>query len=164
MALPAHGVLEIRSADREHVIAIYRPLALAHFSRPPTEGELDGLRVLIAEGRLEALRGGMLFVIARRNMTGGIQPHVRQFFEQIVRENSRHFGASAAAVLMQGFGGSLMRSFLTSLLLLSGKRDQLRVFESVPAACRWLAPLHGLDAPTLLQVYEKATASLAPLT
>jgi hypothetical protein len=150
-------VLTIRSADAEHVIAGYTPLALAYFSRPPKDGELALLRAMAAEARAEAVRGGMLFVVERRNVSGGIVPRVRQFFEEMVRENSAYFGASAAVVLMQGFGGSLMRSFITSLLLLTDKRRALQIFGTVDAACRWLGPLHGLDAATLLRAYEKAT-------
>jgi hypothetical protein len=161
VALPPSGVLDLRSSDSEHAIAIWRPLVLAYFSRPPTDGELGILRNIIKDGRAEAVRGGMLFVVARRDATGGIQPRVRQFFEDAVRENSEHFGASATVVLMKGFAASLMRSFLTGLLLIIGKRDRFQVFASVEDACRWLAPKHGLDAATLLQLYEKATAKIA---
>jgi hypothetical protein len=161
VALPARGVLEIRSADSEHVIALYNPLALAYFSRPPNDGELAVLRALAREGRAQALGGGMLFVVARKNIAGGIDPRVREFFEQLVRENSAKFGASATVVTMQGFGGALMRSFLTGLLLLTGRRNTLQIFSSVEDACRWLAPLHDLDAADLLQAYQKATANIA---
>jgi len=160
MALPPQGVLQIRSGDGEHVIAIHRPLLIAYFSRPPKEAELGVLRGLIDEAVAEGVSGGTLFVIARRDMRGGIQPHVRQFFEKMVKENSGRFGASAAVVLTEGFGGSLMRSFLTGLLLLMNKRNKLQIFGSVEAACRWLAPLHQLEAAALLEVYAKATAGV----
>jgi hypothetical protein len=142
------------------VIAAYNPLVLSHFSRAPTDGELALLRTLANEARAAAVGGGILIVIARRNVSGGIDPRVRGFFEQMVREHSDHAGASAAVILMQGFGGSLMRSFLTSLLLLGGKRKLLQIFASADAACRWLAPLHGLDAATLIRAYEQATANI----
>jgi hypothetical protein len=160
VALPARGVLEIRSSDSEHVIAAYNPLALSYFSRPPTDGELALLRRMANEARGAAISGGMLFVIARRNMTGGIDPRVREFFEQLVKEHSDRAGASAAVILMQGFGGSLMRSFLTSLLLVGGKRKLLQIFASVDVACRWLGPHHGLDAAALLGAYEQATKNI----
>jgi hypothetical protein len=161
VALPPAGVLTIRSSDSEHVVAVYRPLVLAYFSRPPSDGELGILRGIIKEGRAEELRGGMLFAVARRDASGGIQPRVRKFFEETVKENSGHFGATATVVLMKGFAASLMRSFLTGLLVLIGKRDQFQVFASVEDACRWLAPKHGMDAAKLLQTYQKAIANIA---
>jgi hypothetical protein len=78
VALPPRGVLQVRSADGDHAIALYRPLVLAHFSRPPTDTELDALRAIVEEGRTQA----------------------------------GQFGASAVVVLMRGFAGALMRSFL----------------------------------------------------
>ena len=142
------------------MIALYRPVLLAYFSRAPSDSELEIVRAIVREARAEKERGGMLFVAARRNAAGGIQPRVRKFFEEMVRENSAHFGASAVVVLMEGFGGSLMRSFLTGLVLLSSKGKQFRVFQAVDAACQWLAPRHNLDAATLLQVYEQSTAKI----
>ena len=102
----------------------------------------------------------MLFVVARKNASGGIQPRVRRFFEQVVKENSAQFGASAVVVLMEGFGASLMRSFLAGLLMLSSKRKMIQIFASVDAACEWLAPLHGLDAAKLLAAYREAAVNL----
>jgi len=159
--LPARGVLEVRSVDDEHVIALFNPLVLAFFSRPPSADELTLIAALAEQGRVENIAGGMLFVVARKNASGGIEPRVREFFEQLVRENSGHFGASAVVVLMKGFGGALMRSFLTGLLLLTRKRKMLQIFGSVEEACRWLAPLHALDAESLFEAYEKAAAKVA---
>jgi hypothetical protein len=160
VALPPPGVLAVRSADKEHVIAIYQPLAIAYFSRPPKDVELAVLRTLILEARADETEGGMLFVVARRNMSGGIDPRVRAFFEQTAREQSGHFGATATVVLMQGFGGAIMRSFLTGLILLTARRSQLRIFGSVEEACRWLAPQHGLSPEALLKIYAEATAGV----
>ncbi len=158
--VPARGVLEIRSADAEHAIAVYNPLVISYFSRVPKDNELALLRALANEALTQKIRGGMLMAIARKNAAGGINPKVREFFEEMVKKNSASFGASATVILMQGFGGSLMRSFLTSLLLLTNKRQILQIFASIDDACRWLAPQHDLDPPSLLDAYQKATASI----
>jgi hypothetical protein len=158
--LAARGVLDLRSADAEHVIALFSPILIAHFARAPEDRELALLRSLVEQARAEGLRGGMLFVIARRNATGGIQPRVRAFFEQMVRENAGQFGASAAVILMRGFGASLMRSFLTGLLVLTNRRRALQIFATVDEACRWLAPQHGLDPQALLASYQQATVNI----
>jgi hypothetical protein len=158
--LSARGVLQIRSADAEHVIALYNPLLLVYFARAPTDDELMALRKLVDETRSEVITGGMLFVIARKNATGGVQPRVRAFFERMVQENAERSGASAIVISMSGFAGSLMRSFITSLLLMAGKRRMVRIFSTVDEACGWLAPQHGLDTATLVQIYGKATAHL----
>jgi hypothetical protein len=160
VALPVRGVLEIRSADTQHVVAVYHPLVLAYFTRPPSEGELNLLRDIVKDGLANGVRGGTLFVVARRDATGGIQPRVRAFFEQMVRDNAGRFGASAAVVLMKGFGGALIRGFLAGLVLLGGRRDQLQVFGDVEAACQWLAPRHEMNAKDLLGAYRKATAGV----
>jgi hypothetical protein len=164
VALPPIGVLTVRSADAEHVIALYRPILIAHFARTPRENELATLRAIIDEARAENAQGGMLMIVARRDVRGGIQPHVREFFEQSMRRDSGRFGASAVVVRMAGFGGSLMRSFLTGLLLIARKRDQLRIFEAVDAACAWLAKQHGIDEAALRRAYDQATAQLAVIT
>jgi hypothetical protein len=156
----ARGVLQIRSADAEHVIALYNPLLLVYFGRAPTDEELTALRKLVNETRSEVITGGMLFVVARKDAAGGVQPRVRAFFEKMVQENAGHSGASAVVISMSGFAGSLMRSFITSLLLLTGKRRMVRIFSTVDEACGWLAPLHGLDTATLVRVYGKATAHI----
>ncbi len=149
------------SADPEHAIALYNPLLIAFFSRAPVEAELAKLRELIEQGRTEDVRGGMLFVVARKNMAGGIQPHVREFFEKMMRENDGRFGASAVVIQMQGFGASLMRGFITGLLLLTRKRRAIHIFSTVDEACRWLAPEHGLQPARLLEAYQQMTAKMA---
>jgi hypothetical protein len=161
VALPARGVFHLQSADADHAIAVYNPLVIAHFARPPRAEELASLRALATQARMEQVAGGMLFVVARKDATGGIEPRVREFFERMTQENSKKAGATAVVILTQGFGGSLMRSFITSLLLLTNKRKMLQIFASVDAACRWLAPQHDFDAATLIEVYEKATAHIA---
>ena len=155
------SALDVRSSDGDHVIALFHPLLITHFARPPTERELATIRALVEQAKRESSTGGMLFVVARRDATGGIRPHVREFFERLTRENAGRFGASAVVVRMQGFAASLMRSFLTSLVLLSGKRSLLRIFASTDDACRWLAPQHGIDPTALLRAYEQATAKIA---
>jgi hypothetical protein len=159
--VPPRGKLEIRSSDSEHTIAVYNPLVLAYFTRPPTDAELRLLRELTNEAVAQKIKGGMLIVIARRNMAGGIQPRVREFFEEMVRKNLDNFGASAAVIRMQGFGGSLMRSFMTSLLLLAGRRKVLQIFATVSDACDWLAPQHQLDPGALKLVFDKAIGNIA---
>jgi hypothetical protein len=160
VALAERGVLQIRSADAEHVIAVYNPLLLAYFTRAPQVQELTLLRELVETARQEQIDGGMLFVVARKNAAGGVEPRVREFFEKMVQENTDRNGGSAVVITMQGFGGSLMRSFITSLLLLTGKRNLLKVFGTVPEACDWLALRHGLDAATVLRTYETATVAI----
>jgi len=161
VGLPARGVLEIRSADAEHAIAVFNPLVLSYFTRPPTEGELGLLSDLSRTARAASVNGGLLLTIARRNLAGGIDPRVREFFEKQVREHADRFGASAVVILMQGFGASLMRSFLTGLLFVANKRRLVQIFASTDEACRWLAPLHDLDPAALIEAYAQATASIA---
>jgi hypothetical protein len=161
VTVPPRGKLEVRSSDAEHTIAVYNPLALAYFTRPPMDVELGLLRELTNEAKAQKIKAGLLIVIARRDMKGGIQPKVREFFEEMVRKNAENFGASAAVILMQGFGGSLMRSFLTSLLLIAGRRKLLQIFATVSDACDWLAPQHQLDPAALKLVFDKAIGHIA---
>lgn len=164
MPLPGRGVLVISSADPGHVIAMYNPLLIACFARPAKPMELQTLSSLASQGLSEGVRGGLLYVVARKEMTGGIDPFARATLEKMMRQNAAESGANAAVILTPGFGGALLRSFLAGLVQLTNRRKLLQVFGSVDEACRWLAQEHKLDAKLVLQAYEAAAAHLsAPL-
>jgi hypothetical protein len=161
VALPGRAVLSLLSSDPGHVIAMYNPLILVCFTRAPKTEELSKIQALAALGITEGIRGGMLYVIARRNFDGGVDPRVRTFFQQMIRANSAKSGGSAAVVQMQGFAGSVVRSVLAGLVHLTSRRKLLQIFGSPDEACTWLAAQHDLDAAALLGAYEQATAHLA---
>lgn len=161
MPLPGRGVLVTCSADPGHVIALYNPLIIACFTRPAKPIELQTLSSLASQGLAEGIRGGLLYVVARKEMTGGIDPFARATLEKMMRQNASESGANAAVILTPGFGGALLRSFLAGLLQLSSRRKLLQVFGSTEEACRWLAQEHQLDAKLLLRAYEAAAAHLS---
>jgi hypothetical protein len=160
MRLSPRGKLAVQSSDPEHVIAVFSPLILACFTRVPRPEELAIVQARAKQAIQEGVRGGMLFVAARSNMSGGVAPHVRAFFEQMVRENSANSGGSAVVLWMDGFAGALVRSFLTGLLRISSQRQFAQIFGSVEEACAWLGPRHGLDAAALATSFYAATAHL----
>jgi len=160
MPLPARGELLIYSSDSGHVIAQYNPLIIACFTRPVRSVELDALSELAELGLAEGVRGGLLYVVARKDMNGGIDPKVRSAFEKMVRQTAPQAGVSAVVILTEGFGGALLRGFLAGLVQLSSKRKALQIFGSVTEACRWLASQYELDAQELTRAFEGATAHL----
>jgi hypothetical protein len=143
------------------VIAAYNPLIVACFTRQARAAELSTLRDLAATGLDAGISGGLLLVVARKDLSGGIDPGARAFFEQMVRENSARSGVSAVVVLTEGFASAVLRGFVTGLLQLTSRRKTLQIFSSVGEACRWLAPRHALEPADLLAAYERATAHLA---
>lgn len=158
--LPPKGVLVIDSKDEGHVIATYNPVMIAVFARPPADGELErmGRR---AKAALEAgIPGALLYVVARREMSGGVSPKVRAFFENMVAENQDRAGPTAVVVLADGFPGALVRGAVASIVALFSRRDRMRVFNEPAAACKWLAQLQGLDAGALVAAFGAATAHL----
>jgi hypothetical protein len=159
--LPSRGELSIRSSDPGHVIAAYNPIIVACFARQATLAELATLRALAAEGLDAGIRGGLLLVVARKELSSGIDPGARRFFEQMVRENSARSGVSAVVVLTEGFASAVLRGFVAGLLQLTTRRKTLQIFSSVAEACRWLAPHHGLDERALESAYQRATSHLA---
>jgi hypothetical protein len=156
VALPPPGELRIVSSDAQHVVAAYNPLIIACFTRPPRPAELDALERLADDGLAAGVRGGVLYVMARRDMQGGLDPRVRATFEAMTRRNRERSGANAVVVLTAGFGGAMVRGVLAGLTLLAG-RSVLQVFGATDDACEWLARMHGLDATAVVQAYRRAT-------
>jgi hypothetical protein len=150
--------LSVRSSDPGHVIAAYNPLLIVCFARPPRAQELDLMRSLVDEGLAAGIRGGLLYVVARKDMTGGVDPKVRATLEAMTKKNAQRSGSNAVVVLTSGFGGAMIRGVIAGLAMLTTQRKMLQVFGAAGDACRWLAKEHGLDADALLQAYRQATA------
>lgn len=142
------------------MIALFNPLLVACFTRPAKPEELAAIDAIAEEGLAEGIRGGMLFVIARKDMSGGIDPRVRATFESMIRKNAERSGASAVVILAAGFAGAIVRGFLAGLVQLTTRRQVVEVCGSIEHACRWLAPRHDLDAGALRLAIRRATAHL----
>jgi hypothetical protein len=153
----------IESSDESHVIALYSPVMIAVFTRPPSGSELDVIQRRATEAIEFGLRGGLLYVVARENLEGGIDPRVRAVFEGMVRQNQEGTGASAVVVLTRGFAAAMVRGALAGLLVLFERRGKLRVFDSVDVACRWLAEHHEIELEGLSLAYARATRSVTSL-
>ena len=158
--IPARGELSIQSTDDGHAIAVYNPILIACFTRAPRSEELDRIRRLSAEALAQGVRGGVLYVVARPNMSGGIDGKVRSTVESLIQRNSGRAGNSAVVVLTPGLGGSIVRGALAGLVLLTANRRSLQVFPAVDRACAWLAQMHTIDSANLLRAYQRVTAHL----
>jgi hypothetical protein len=158
--VPARATLSIHSSDPGHVIAAYSPLILACFTRQVKAEEMAIIGALAAQGLDAGIEGGLLYVIGRREIAGGIDPRARALFEQMVQQNATRSGVSAVVVLTRGFAGAMLRGVATGLLQLTGKRKLLQIFSRESDACKWLALHHELDEDTLMSAYERATAHL----
>ena len=89
-----------------------------------------------------AIRDGYkdkLYVVARKDMSGGVDPRVRDAFEAMTRQNAARAGASAVVVLTPGQGAAVVRSVMAGLILLTPHRGLIQVFASTDQACAWLA-------------------------
>ena len=142
------------------MIAAYNPLLIVCFTRPPRPGELELMRATAAEALAAGVRGGLLYVVARKDMTGGVDPKMRRALEEMTKRNAQRSGSSAVVVLTGGFGGALVRGVIAGLALLTPNRKMLHVFGEVDDACRWLAKEHEIHAESLLSAYRTATAHL----
>jgi hypothetical protein len=160
---PARGQLVIDSADAGHVIARYNPLLIAVFTRAPCEAEAREIQRRADEAVAAGVRGGVLYVVGRRNMSGGMDPRVRAVFEEIIRANQDRSGSSAVVILTSGFAASIARLAVTGFIRLFRRGSTLRVFGSLEEACPWLADDHGLDRDDLLAIYDRVTARLEGL-
>lgn len=161
-SLPPPGVLKIASSDDGHVIAQFNPLVVVHLGRKIKSPELHCLREIVAQGLRAGVRGGMLFVFARTDMSGGIDPEARAVFEQLIRDSAEKAGASAVVILADGFAAAMARGFLAGLVRLSNRRKALQIFGTVKDACAWLAAQHELDAGAIQRAYAAATNHLRP--
>jgi len=141
------------------VIAAYNPIAIVHMARKLSSNELDVLGELVAEGLADGVQGGIFLVFDRKELTGGIDPNVRAFFEKMTRERADDAGLSAVVILSDGFAGALLRGVVAGLAQLTRRRGKIRVFGEVGDACRALAEAHGIDPVELLRAYESAIAS-----
>jgi hypothetical protein len=159
--VPARGVLTIYSSDEDHVVASWNPLIFACFTRPPSPSALACIRQLADDGLREGIRGGIFYVVARKEMAGGVDPRVRAFFDDMTRRNSDRTGASAAVLLTAGFSNALIRSFLVGIAQALISNKKLQIFSDVHGAARWIAPLHDLEAAGLEKAFRRATGHLA---
>src|SRR5262249_51268392 len=151
-------------ADSGHVIALYRPLIIIHLARKFRPEEVTLVERLANEGMRARLRGGMLFVFARKDLTGGLDPEARAAFERLTRRNGEAAGASAVVVPAEGFGSAVVRSFIAGLVQLTAMRRKISVFGSVEDACRWLAKEHGLEPAELEDAYRRAVGHMPSST
>jgi hypothetical protein len=159
-SLPPRGDLSIRSSDSGHVIALYNPILIVCFTRAPRGEEIELMRAVVAEAVAAGIRGGLLYVVARKDMAGGVDPRVRAALEEMMKRNPQQTGGNAVVVLTGGFGGAVVRSVIAGFALLTPHRKRIQVFGAAEEACRWLAKDYDLDAKRLLAVYRKATAHL----
>ncbi len=102
----------------------------------------------------------MLYVFARNELRGGIDPKARETLEGMTRRNGERAGSSAVVVLTSGFGGAIVRGALAGLLMLTKNRRLVQVFADPDAACTWLAAEHHLDAEGLRAAYRRAVAGV----
>jgi hypothetical protein len=153
-------VLVVDSRDAGHVVARFNPLLIAAFTRVPSATELALIEALVEQAVRAELRGGMLYIVARRDMTGGVDPKVRETFERLTRRYEEASGSSAVVVLVRGFAGAVVRGALTGMLAVSRRRGALRVFGEIEAACAWMAETHGVSRDSLLAAVREATAQL----
>jgi hypothetical protein len=159
-SLPKRGELSVRSSDEGHVIAAFNPLAIVCFTRNPSSGELATMSALANDAVDQGIRGGIIYIVARDDLTSGVDPRVRTTLEAMMRRNAGRSGSSAVVVLSNGFAASMVRSVLAGLVMLSNTRNKLRVFGSVREACDWLAPDHDLDPRVLSRAVQRATAHI----
>lgn len=159
-SIPPPGLLKIASSDDGHVIAQFNPLVIVHLGRKIKSSELECLRGIVAQGLRAGVRGGMLFVFARKDMAGGIDPEARSVFEQLIRDSAEKAGVSAVVILADGFAGAMARGFLAGLVRLSSRRKALQIFGTVAEACAWLAVHHELDSAKVQRAYAEATKHL----
>jgi hypothetical protein len=141
-------------------VASWNPLILTCFTRPPSSSALACIRQLAEDGLREGIPGGIFYVVARKEMVGGVDPRVRAFFDDMTRRNGGQAGASAAVLLTAGFSNALIRSFLVGIAQALISNKKLQIFSTVHEAARWIAPLHGLKAAALDEAFRRATEHL----
>lgn len=160
-SLTPRAQLTVHSTDEGHVIATYYPLLLVCFKRAPRVQEIHLLEEVAAVALRESVRGGLLYVVAREDFGGGVEPRLRKMFEDMILSATiREPTESAVVILTQGFGGAVARGVIAGLLLLSRKRARLRVFSSTDEACDWLSDCHRLDRGKLKAAYREASEHL----
>lgn len=149
----------MRSAEDGNVVAVYGSVVIVHFARRVNERETVCLGEVITEGLRSRSPWGLLVVFARSELRGGIDPKAREIFERLVRQNEAVLERSALVITAEGFPGAAIRSVVAGLLQIAGKRNQLKVFGSVPDACEVVAQAHQLDAADLERAYSQALAA-----
>ncbi|MFO0556255.1 MAG: hypothetical protein U0271_48205 [Polyangiaceae bacterium] len=155
MTLSPRGVLKIRSSDQGNVIAEFNPIAIVHLDHQLSGSELGVLKTVIDEGMRLGLRGGLLFVFDRKDVSRGIDPNGRALFERLIRDGGHQVGLSAVVIRSEGFAGALARGVVAGLLQLTRRRDHVKVFAAVEEACRALEEAHELEVGALLGAYTE---------
>ena len=158
--VPPRTQLTTLSKDEGHVIAAYNPLIVVCFTRPPRAPEIAVMRRYAEAGLASGVRGGFLYIVARKNLAGGVDPHLRKTFEDLTRKSSDRAGATAVVVLTEGFVGALVRGVIAGFAMMMTHRHMLQVFGAIDRACAWLAEAHALDREELVRAVHEATAHL----
>jgi hypothetical protein len=158
--VPPRARLTPLSKDDGHVIAAYNPLIVVCFTRPPRDAEIGVMRHYAELGLAGGVRGGFLYIVARKNLAGGVDPHLRKMFENLTRKSADRAGATAVVLLTEGFVGALVRGVIASFALMMTHRHMLRVFGAIDGACGWLAAEHALDREALVRAVHDATSHL----
>lgn len=159
-AIPPPNQLLVYSSDPGHLIAGYRPLLMICFKRAPKLEEMNLIEEVVELGLDQGINGGILYVVARDDFRGGVEPRLRQMLERVMRSASKRSGKNAVVILTRGFGGAVARGVLAGLLLISSDRTSVRVFKSPNEACEWLADCHGLPRAGLLDAWSSAIGSM----
>ncbi len=140
------------------MIAVYNPVIVVHQARAIRPAELELLQQLAAQAHQDGVSAGFFIVNARDELGGGVQPAVRAGFGDLIRNTNGYRGASAVAILTGGVGAAVLRTTITQLVRVWNRGQPIQAFGSVANACRWLAKKHHIDAPSLEQAYQTATA------
>ncbi len=119
---PPRCVLVVDSVNAGHVIARWNPLLIAVFTRAPRPVEIDLISRLVNEAVDEGIKGGLLYVVARKDLKGGVDPRLRTMFEDMIRRNQDRAGASALVILTGGFTAAIVRAAAAGMLTIMQQR------------------------------------------
>lgn len=138
-------------------------LLMAVWFEAPTIEDMKGLQVAGERHRTELRGERQVFV----NVVAEGRPRLfDEIHGEATRQSSRnapHRAATAHVILLSGFPGVMVRSFMSTMILLSRPRAPTRVFDSMGAAAPWLVErLRELDPAwtqeALHEVYRQARA------
>ena len=154
--MPAFDLGELRYHDDVLVLLVrHNILALAWYNAPRAGHLLEVMRQVHAVHRATQISPCLYNIVIRG--TPRFPDEVREDAARLVRETSDYRSTTAHVIEVEGLAGTAARMFLSTMVLLSRHKPNVRVFSDHQEAATWIedstGAVSGVTQSDLLRMY-----------
>jgi hypothetical protein len=114
---------------------------LVHYTDAPTEEDVRALAV--AYGKVVAANGQLSLLVVIDAPEPKVGPGVREQLGEVLKRLDKDMRGVATVIRTPGLKGTMVRTFLTGLNMITRTRSPTKVFSSVDEGAAWLSPVSG---------------------